>query len=125
MADASDKTEGPRKPKEPPLPRRPSYDRVAENLEKWANSSGLRKPTLSVRGRAMTIYRILQNSAFGPEEIERLVAAYEQTLAALGLKDRTDPITELVAKKIVAIAQTGVRDPLQLARRAISELGSQ
>ncbi len=83
------------------------------------------KTNLSVRGRAMAIYRILQNSAFGPEEIERLVAAYEQTLAALGLKDRTDPITELVAKKIVEIAQTGVRDPLQLARRAISELGSQ
>ncbi len=45
MADASDKIEVPRKPREPPPPRRPSYDRVAENLEKWANSSGLRKPT--------------------------------------------------------------------------------
>jgi len=31
---------------------------------------------------------------FGPEEIERLVAAYDQTLRALGLKDPSDPITQ-------------------------------
>ena len=31
----------------------------------------------------MAIYRILQNAPFGPDEIARLVAAYEQTLAAL------------------------------------------
>jgi len=28
-----------------PPPRRPSYQRVVENIEKWANSSGLQKPT--------------------------------------------------------------------------------
>jgi hypothetical protein len=35
------------KPKERPLPlpRRPSYQRVADDIEKWANSSGLQKPT--------------------------------------------------------------------------------
>ena len=26
-------------------PRRPSYDRVIENIDKWVNSSGLQKPT--------------------------------------------------------------------------------
>ena len=31
---------------------------------------------------------------FGPEEIERLAAAYDQTLRALGLKDPSDPITQ-------------------------------
>jgi hypothetical protein len=41
----------------------------------------------------MTIYGLLKNTTFGPEEIERLVPAYEQTLRALGLKDRSDPIT--------------------------------
>jgi hypothetical protein len=25
--------------------RRPSYDRVIENIDKWVNSSGLQKPT--------------------------------------------------------------------------------
>jgi hypothetical protein len=46
MTDAPDKMEVPQRAKEPPPPRRrPSYDRVAENIEKWANSSGLKKPT--------------------------------------------------------------------------------
>ncbi len=70
----------------------------------------------------MAIYRILQNSPFGPDDIERLAAAYEETLKALGLKDRSDPITELVARKIVEISQTGVRDPIQISQLAIKEL---
>ncbi|HWX61704.1 hypothetical protein [Bradyrhizobium sp.] len=72
----------------------------------------------------MAIYRILQNTPFGPDEVARLVTAYEQTLKALGLTDRNDPITELVARKIIEISQTGVRDPLLLARRAIEDLGA-
>jgi hypothetical protein len=38
-----DKIEIPRIPKDP-RPRRPSYDNVARNIEKWANSIGLQKP---------------------------------------------------------------------------------
>ena len=34
----------------------------------------------------------------------RLVTAYEAALKSLGLADRTDPITEMVAKKIIEIA---------------------
>ena len=32
-------------PKERPLPRRPGDERLVETIEKWANSSGLQKPT--------------------------------------------------------------------------------
>jgi hypothetical protein len=71
----------------------------------------------------MPIQRILQNSPLRPEDIRILVTAYEKTLKALGLKDRNDPITELVAKKIIEIGQTGVRDPRQISRRAVEELG--
>ncbi len=72
----------------------------------------------------MAIYRILQNAAFGPDDIDRMVAAYEETLKALGLKDRSDPITDLVARKIVEISQTGVRDARQLSKLAIEKLGT-
>jgi hypothetical protein len=72
----------------------------------------------------MTISRLLQYAPLGPDDIFCLVAAYEQTLHALGLKPRSDPITRLVASKIIEIAQTGVRDSGQLARIAIEELGS-
>jgi hypothetical protein len=71
----------------------------------------------------MAIYRILQNSPLSPEDISRLTAAYEATLKALGLTDRSDPLTELVARKIIEIGQTGVRDPLEIARRAVRDLG--
>ena len=71
----------------------------------------------------MAIYRILQNMPLSPEDISRLVAAYEAALKALGLTDRSDPITELVARKIIEIGQTGVRDPLEISKRAVAELG--
>ncbi len=72
----------------------------------------------------MAIYRILQNSPLSPEDINRLVAAYEATLKALGLTDRTDPITDLVARKIIEIGQTGVRDPLQISELAVTDLSA-
>jgi len=37
-------TQLPRKPKEPEPPVRPSHEKVAENLDKWANSPGLQPP---------------------------------------------------------------------------------
>jgi hypothetical protein len=73
----------------------------------------------------MTIYRLLENTTFGPEEIERLVQAYEQTLRALGLKDRSDPITQLVAEKIIAVGRFGIEDPAEIAKVVLKELGSQ
>jgi hypothetical protein len=71
----------------------------------------------------MAIYRLLQNSPMGPEEIRRMETAYEQTLRALHLKDRNDPMTEMIAKKIIEIAQTGVKDPAQISLLAMKELG--
>ena len=71
----------------------------------------------------MTIHRLLQNVPFEPEDIDRLVIAYEETLRALGLSDRNDQITEIVAKKIIEIGQTGIRDPAQISQLAIKAIG--
>jgi hypothetical protein len=73
----------------------------------------------------MTIYRLFQNSPLGPEEISRLSAAYEQTLKALCVKDRNDPLTEMIARKIIEVGQTGVKDPAQISQLAIKDLGIQ
>jgi hypothetical protein len=51
--------------------------------------------------------------------------AYEQTLKALCLKDRNDPLTEMIAKRIIEIGQTGVKDPAQISQLAIKGLGIQ
>jgi hypothetical protein len=71
----------------------------------------------------MTMQRLLKDTTFGPEEIERLVAAYEETLRALGLKDRSDPITQLVAEKIIAVGRLGIEDPAEISKVALKELG--
>jgi hypothetical protein len=70
----------------------------------------------------VAIYRLLQNCEFGPDEIGRMTMAYEDALRVLGLANRTDPITEIVAKKIIEIVQTGERDPLHIRARAIADL---
>jgi hypothetical protein len=71
----------------------------------------------------VAIYRLLQNVPLGPEEIRRLTDAYEHTLSVLSVKDRNDPLTEFIARKIIEIGQTGLKDPTQISARAIEELG--
>lgn len=71
----------------------------------------------------VAIYRLLQKSALAPEDFRCLEDAYERTLRALCLKDRNDPLTELIAKKIIQIAESGLRDPAQISARAIEEFG--
>ena len=72
----------------------------------------------------MTIHTLLKNTTFGPDEIERLVTAYEKTLQALGLRDRSDPITQFVAEKIIAVGRLGIEDPEDIAKLALQELGN-
>jgi hypothetical protein len=48
--------------------------------------------------------------------------AYERTLRSLCVKDRNDPLTELIAKKILEIGQTGLKDVAEISARAIKEL---
>ncbi|RXH33667.1 hypothetical protein [Bradyrhizobium zhanjiangense] len=70
----------------------------------------------------MAIYLHLQTHGMAPKEIACITKAYEQTLRALCVKDRDDPLTELVAKTIIKIAQTGIKDPALISAQAISEL---
>jgi len=72
----------------------------------------------------VTIYRLLENSVFGPEEVSRMAAAYDRTLEALNLADRNDPVTELIAKKIIDIVGTGETDPVRISALAIKALGA-
>ena len=49
----------------------------------------------------MAINRLMLEASFGPDEIAVMTAAYDAALELLRLKDRTDPVTELVARKII------------------------
>ena len=71
----------------------------------------------------MPINRVLQGSSFGPDDIRVLNEAYEDALRALYLVDRNDPLTEIVANKIVQVGRSGLRDPHEIAGMAIKALG--
>jgi hypothetical protein len=71
---------------------------------------------------AMTIQRLLEDQAFGPDEIETLTIALEQALGALGLADRSDAVTEIVARRIIEFAHRGERDPGRLSERALQSI---
>ena len=70
----------------------------------------------------MAIYRLLQKSAFEPDDVKRMCDAYEAVLIELGLADRNDPLTEIIAKYIVEIAQTGEKDPKMICALALARL---
>jgi hypothetical protein len=71
----------------------------------------------------MPIYQLAKDQAFDPDDTERLAAAYEAALKLLHLKDRADPVCDLVARKIIAVYHLGERDPARMCARAIKELG--
>ena len=58
----------------------------------------------------MPINRLLANSKLRTDEIENLNSAFNRALRSLHLVDRDDPLAEIVARKIIEIGATGVRD---------------
>ena len=63
----------------------------------------------------MPIYEILRRQGvFAPDEVAMLGKVFEDVLRTLGLVDRKDPMTEMVAKKLVDLATAGMRDPDRL-----------
>ena len=64
----------------------------------------------------MAIYRHLNGASFGEADVERLGAAYA---------DRNDPVTELIAGKIIEIYRSGEHDPPTVCARVLQEFGAQ
>jgi hypothetical protein len=65
---------------------------------------------------AMPIRPFLQNGVFDEVLTHAMGVAFEHACAALGLADKSDPMTELVACKIIDAATAGERDPDKLLR---------
>jgi hypothetical protein len=72
----------------------------------------------SLRGWSVPIRPLLAAGAFSPEDVATLTAAFEDSLRALKLVDRSDPAVTLVAKRVIALAMGGERDPI-LLREAV------
>jgi hypothetical protein len=64
---------------------------------------------------------LIKDSKLAPEDIERLNKAFTVTLRSLSLVDRNDPLTEIVARKVIEIGAS-VHDPAEIAEMAIKGL---
>jgi hypothetical protein len=72
-------------------------------------------------GAAMPIYRLLERDAFQPELVALMAGVFEDVLQTLGLVDREDPLTKMIARKIIELAQTGERDHARLKQLTLEE----
>jgi hypothetical protein len=73
----------------------------------------------------MPIRRLLKSSELGTDEIEILTRAFDKALRSLSVVDRDDPLTEMVALKIIEIGATTIRDPAEIAELAVKKIGLQ
>jgi hypothetical protein len=60
-----------------------------------------------------------QEVVFEPETLKAMTAAYVEACRSLGLTDRDDPLTRLVAQRIIDAAIEGERDPKRLRMHGI------
>jgi len=58
----------------------------------------------------VALYRRLAGAAFDDRAVKAMAVAYEAVLLDLKLIDRDDPLTEIIANKIIECAATGERD---------------
>jgi hypothetical protein len=74
---------------------------------------------------AVAIYRMLKGMVFDEREVKAMTSAYEAILVELQLTDRTDPLTESIASKIIVHCQTGICDPERLCELTLREIRGQ
>jgi len=60
-----------------------------------------------------------RDAAFQPEDLKAIGDAFSAALSKLDLRDLKDPMTEIVALRIIRAAMAGERDPIRL-----SEIGA-
>jgi hypothetical protein len=62
-------------------------------------------------GVVVPITSFLVDRVFDAATTHAMGVAFEKACRDLGLKDRTDPVTEIIAEKIIELAQRGEHDP--------------
>ena len=71
----------------------------------------------------MAIYRRLSGLTLSFEDKARMGTAYELLLSRLRLSDREDPMTELIAARIIQAFEAGEKEPTALCAHVMAGLG--
>jgi hypothetical protein len=62
------------------------------------------------------------SGVFGPEELKDIAAAFEAVLKDMGLTDRRDPVTLMLAKLMIELAKQGQFTAASLRARVLKEM---
>ena len=101
-----------------------SYD-FTQRLGDFSDEAKRKADNLYSDGqRAAPITPYLQGRAFDPETAQAVANALVMTCEALGLSNRDDAMTQLVAEKIIELAKRGLKNPTALHLAAIKEFNS-
>jgi len=69
----------------------------------------------------MHITKFLEGAVFDPETVKLMGTAFDDACRRLGLVDRTDPLTAVIANRIISAAKLGERDPQRLCDEALKK----
>ena len=67
----------------------------------------------------MPIHDLIQPGVFAPELVTMMGNVFEDVLKTLGLKYRDDPVTTLVAHRVIELVRNGERDPVRIKQLTI------
>lgn len=62
----------------------------------------------------MRLEQALGEQSFAPEHLRAMGVAFENACKSLGLADTPDPLTDMIATKIIETARAGESDPVRL-----------
>ena len=65
---------------------------------------------------------MLRGAVFEPETTQAMGVAFERACTELRLTDQSDPLSQLLADRIIELARTGERDPDALCAQALRAL---
>jgi hypothetical protein len=69
----------------------------------------------------MPILRLLNGSPYGPREIDTMTAAYIEALRLSDVADRTSPVAELMARRVIGLFAGGESDAQRIAELVAKE----
>jgi hypothetical protein len=72
---------------------------------------------------SVPVTSLFEEAAFGPEVIDIMATAHAKACKMLRDKGQPAVVQEVIARKIIAIARTGERNPDRLCERALNGLG--
>jgi hypothetical protein len=68
------------------------------------------------------INSLLQGRAFDAEVVAMMGEVFEDVAKTLGLIHRKDPVTELIAHRVVELVQSGEGDPVRLKQLTLESI---